>query len=186
MNFFKMIILILGISTSLGACACAGDCSIKITDVSSKLESMNTISSVNSVSLVDQYSEEPVQRYSILFKDGVIGILEQKHCTMYNLSVSILVPEDYPLDKASKTLSEMVKTTTTWNKWFKNKALEKILIIELASKTFTSSPNASQSLDDKLTLSDGGSETTLSISEINFSGSPYEKIISIYLAIGGM
>jgi len=184
MNFFKMIIVLLGISLSL--VACADDCSVKITDISSKLERINTISSFNSVSLVDQYSEEPIQRYSILFKDGAIGILEQKHCLMHNLSVSILAPEDYPLDKVSKNLSELVKTTTTWNKWFKDQALEKILMVELASKTFTSNPNASQSLDDKLTLSNEGSEIILSVSTINSSGSPYEKIISIYLAVGGM
>lgn len=168
-----------------------GACTIDIVDLTSQVQAITGSSTtVNSMDLIDQHSKEPIKRYVQLLKDGSIMILEQKNCSINNLSLMLLLPENYPLKKASNLIEDILNITTVWKKWFHKLDVRDILNREFSSERFLSSMNKSSqfsySMDDKIKTTNENSEVVLSFVNLKSYFTPYRNIISIYIGVGGI
>lgn len=170
--------------------AFAEPCSISMADLSKELQAANKTEVRTIDGLTDIYSSEPIRRYIQAMADGSIIIVEQKHCRMYNLTVSMLLPEDYPIDNIPDRFSNTLSQTVIWRRWFKTLDATKILKNDFASKPFLSQPtqigNFIYSLDNKIKSKDENSEAILRVVNLEAGTLPFQRIISIYLGVGGL
>ncbi len=168
----------------------AQSCDIKVQDLSTIISASGKTQVHTLAELKDPYSEEPIRRYFQAFPDGAIVILEQKHCLMYNLTVTLLLPEGSAIDTAAGRLADSLELTPTWNKWFNGLKVRDILEKEFRSKRFKSQYEQNESysypLDGKISVSNESSETLLRLVHLEAGILPFAKIISIYIGVGGL
>jgi hypothetical protein len=169
--------------------ALAEPCKIKMVDLTEALQAGGN-GKVITANLTDIYSDEPIRRYVQLLSDGSIVIVEQKHCLMHNLTITVLLPEGLPIDKVPLQLSNTLNKTSVWKKWFKKLDAEEILRNEFGSERFTSNigkiGSFTYSLDDKIRAKSENSETILRLVNLESDTLPFEKIISLYIGVGGL
>ena len=170
--------------------AFAESCNIEMHDLAEALQSIGNAKVLSVSNLTDANSNEPIKRYVQLLSDGSIVVVEQKHCLIYNLTITILLPEGLSIDKAPLQLSKILNKTVTWNKWFKTLNAEDILRSEFGSTRFKSNigkfGSFSYSLDDKVTAKNENSETILRLVNIESGTLPFQQIISLYIGVGGL
>ncbi len=168
----------------------AQSCDIEIKDLSSAISAGGKTQVLTLAELKDPYSEEPIRRYIQTFSDGTIVILEQKHCLMYNLTVTLLLTEGSTIDTSASRLANSLESAPAWNKWFSNLKAGDLLDKEFKSKRFKSyyehNKNHSYPLDDKIFASNENSETLLRLVHLEAGTLPFAKIISIYIGVGGL
>lgn len=186
-------ILLIGILT-FNACANSSSedtgCKIEILDLTQSFQSANQEKILTLTKLVDPNSEEPIRRYLQPQSDGSIIIVEQKHCLMYNLTVTILLPESVELNTVPARLASTLGKTVVWKKWFSNVDAEKILNREFESKQIKAHidqiGSISYNLDDQIVTSNESSESHLRFVNLEADTLPFSRIISIYIGVGGM
>ncbi len=165
-------------------------CEIKMTDLTKSIQSAKQEKMLTLPGLVDPNSEEPIRRYVQPLSDGSLIIVEQKHCMMYNLTVTLLLPESVALDTVPGKLVSTLKKTVVWNKWFNTLDVEKILRSEFKSKRFKRQidqvGSISYNLNDKIEASNENSESHLRLVNIEAGTLPFNRIVSIYIGVGGM
>jgi len=167
----------------------AEQCEIEVVDLTEALQSEgnNVITAFN---LTDSRSNEPIRRYVQLLPDGSIVIVEQKHCMIYNLTITVLLPEGLPIDKVPSQLSNTLNKTLVWKKWFGKLDAEEILRNEIGSERFTSNigkiGSFTYSLHDKIRAEDENSDVILDLVNLESGALPFEKIISLYIGVGGL
>lgn len=170
--------------------AFANSCKITMLDLTEALNSAGTAKVLTVSNLTDAYSNEPIRRYVQLLSDGSIVIVEQKHCLIYNLTITILLPEGLSIDEVPLKLSNTLKKTVTWKKWFKPLDAEEILRSEFRStrfKSHISQPGSfSYSLDDKIAAKNENSEVILRLVCLESGTLPFKQIVSIYIGVGGL
>ncbi len=182
MKLIKSTFMLLGLVMCLGACA--SECQIKLVDLSAELSQLEGVESVNKIKLLDPYSEEPIYRYSLLYQDGMLGILEQKHCVMSNLSASLLVGDDVESSLISSRLAKLLLVTPTWREKFAKQPIEKTILDGFMNQE-KSGASESISLDDKIKLANENSEISLATADVSSIGFAYAKIVTFYLGVGG-
>jgi len=169
--------------------ALADSCKIEMVDLSEALQSAGNAKVLSVSDLTDVHSNEPIRRYVQLLSDGSIVIVEQKHCLMNNLTITILLPEGLSFGKVPLQLSNTLTKTVTWEKWFKTLDPVEILRSEFSSIRFKSHieqpGDFSYSLDDKIFAKNENSETLLRLVNMEAGTMPFEKIISLYIGVGG-
>jgi hypothetical protein len=167
----------------------AEQCKIGMVDLTEALQSDGN-KVITAFNLTDTHSNEPIRRYVQLVSDGSIVIVEQKHCLIHNLTITILLPEGLPIDNVPLQLSNTLNKTVIWKKWFKTLDAVEILRSEISSTRFTSDigkPGSfSYSLDDKIRAKSENSETLLRLVNLESGTLPFEKIISLYIGVGGL
>jgi hypothetical protein len=182
----KLLLLLFFLFTSNSL---AEPCKIKMVDLSETLQSDGN-KVITASNLTDIYSNEPIRRYVQIFSDGSIVITEQKHCMIYNLTITILLPEGLSIDKVPLQLSNTLNKTEVWEKWFKPLNAAEILRNEISSTRFTSQigkpGSISYSLDDKIFTKNENSEAILRLVNVEPGTLPFEKIISLYIGVGGL
>lgn len=170
--------------------AFAESCNIEMLDLTEALQSVGNAKVLTVSNMTDVYSNEPIKRYVQLLSDGSIVVVEQKHCLIYNLTITILLPEGLSIDQVPLQLSKILNKTVTWKKWFKTLNAIKILRSEFSSTRFKSNigkPGSfSYSLDDKITANNENSETILRLVNIESGTLPFKQIISLYIGVGGL
>ncbi|MEZ5591287.1 MAG: hypothetical protein R3F53_11535 [Gammaproteobacteria bacterium] len=168
----------------------ADACSISIPDLTDALQAVTGSKAVISVDLTDQYSEEPIKRYVQTYDDGLVIILEQKYCLMYNLSLTLFLPESYPIEKAQHFLTETLEVTDLWKNSFTTLDAEAIFSSEFSSDRFLSkriqSSQFSYPMDDAIKTEDENSEVILSFVNFESYTMPYKNILSLYIGVGGL
>lgn len=166
-----------------------GACTIEMVDLTNQIRTV-TGSAVSSINLVDRYSKEPIKRYAQLLKDGSMLVLEQKNCSMYNFSLTLFLPENYPLKNAQNLMANILVITPIWKKWFHKLDAGKIFNSEFSSERFLSykdkSLQFSYSMDDKIKTTENSSEVILSFVNLESYSTPYKNIISLYISVGGI
>ena len=134
--------------------ALAEPCTVAMTDLSAALQSDSRGQVLGVSGLSDPYSNEPVSRYVQLLPDGAMLVVEQKNCLMYNLTVTLLLPEGVALDGVPEVLATTLAKTDVWEKWFGKLDAAQILRSEFASPRLSSQLNqpgsVSYPLDDKI------------------------------------
>lgn len=167
----------------------ANQCKIEMVDLTEALQSDGN-KVITAFNLTDPRSNEPIRRYSQFFTDGSIVIIEQKHYLIYNLTVTVLLPEGFPISKIPSQLSNTLNKTFVWKKWFRKLHAEEILRNELGSERFTSNickiGSFTYSLDDKIRAEDQNSEVLLRLVNLESEILPFERIISLYVGVGGL
>jgi hypothetical protein len=167
----------------------AEQCKIGMVDLTEALQSDGN-KVITALNLTDTHSNEPIRRYVQFLEDGSIVIVEQKHCLMYNLTITVLLPEGLPIDKVPSQLSNTLNKTLVWKKWFGKLDAEKILRNEINSERFTSNigkiGSFTYSLHDKIRAEDENSEVILDLVNLESGTLPFEKIISLYIGVGGL
>jgi hypothetical protein len=170
--------------------ACADQCDIKIPDLKEIVQSVNKADVLVITNLTDPNSGEPVRRYVQALSDGTVMMIEQKHCSMYNLTVTLLLPDTFSSSVASQMLGDMMVKMPVWSRWFKKQNPEEILKAEFNSTRFKSHQEETQSfsygLDDKISAEDEGSEVLLSYTYMDSYPLPFNTVLSIYIGVGGM
>jgi hypothetical protein len=160
----KLLLLLFFLFTSNSL---AEPCKIKMVDLSETLQSDGN-KVITASNLTDIYSNEPIRRYVQIFSDGSIVITEQKHLQ----------------------LSNTLNKTEVWEKWFKPLNAAEILRNEISSTRFTSQigkpGSISYSLDDKIFTKNENSEAILRLVNVEPGTLPFEKIISLYIGVGGL
>ncbi len=168
----------------------AESCKIETFDLTEALQSAENSKVLTVSNLTDAYSNEPIRRYVQLLSDGSIVIVEQKHCLMYNLTITILLPEGLSTDEVPVKLSNVLNKTVAWNKWFKTLDSIKILRSEFSSKRFQSHigqlGSYSYSLDNKIVTKNENSEAVLRLVNIESGILPFNQIVSLYIGVGGL
>jgi len=165
-------------------------CEIKITDLTQSMQSINQEKIITLSELIDPNSEEPIRRYILSQSDGSLIIVEQKHCMMYNVTVTFLLPENVGLNTVPGRLASILKETVVWKKWFNHVNVEEILKNEFKSKRIKAHINQmgsiSYNLNDKIETSNESSESHLRLMNIEADTLPFNQIFSIYIGVGGM
>lgn len=170
--------------------ACAGQCDIRMPDLKGIVQSVNKADVLVIPDLTDPDSGEPVRRYVQALPDGSVLLVEQKHCSMYNLTVTLLLPDSISNNVVPQRLGSMLAEMPVWNRWFKKLDPKKILKAEFDSVRFkshlTEAQSFSYSLDEKIFAEDEGSEVLLNYTHMDSGPLPFNTVISIYLGVGGM
>jgi hypothetical protein len=170
--------------------AYAEPCKIEMKDLTESIMLVGQQQVLTLSGLTDPYSKETIRRYIQQLQDGSIIVVEQKHCLIYNLTVTVLLPEGVPIDVASKRLGSTLKKTPEWNQFFNDLNAEKILHSEFASKRFKSLVNRmgsySYSMDDRITSKHENSEVTLNLVKLDSGTLPFNVIVSLYIGVGGL
>ncbi len=165
-------------------------CEIKITDLTQSMQIINQEKIITLSELIDPNSEEPIRRYILSQSDGSLIIVEQKHCMMYNVTVTFLLPENVGLNTVPSRLASILKETVVWRKWFNHVNVEEILKNEFKSKRIKAHINQMGSinynLNDKIETSNESSESHLRLMNIEADTLPFNQIFSIYIDVGGM
>ena len=181
-------LLLTGIMLFYCCPAFAGQCPVKMEDISQIIEATGN-SGV--LTLTDPDSEEKIRRYTQQQDDGSIVIVEQKHCQIYNLTVTLLLPEGVSIDTAPRKLAGIVEQTPIWKKFFNDLRGEKILKKEFSSTRFQSYFARQKifcySLDDLISSRTESSEALIKV--VNFEEPdilPVSLIISFYIGAGGL
>ena len=104
--------------SSLLFCGTAGACSISNLDLRNVIEKQFRDDQVDTYEYIDGNSEEPILRYTISGESGDIIILEQKHCEIYNLRLSILSVESVPSSKSLVKIQDILSLTVVWSNFF--------------------------------------------------------------------
>ncbi|MDX2507450.1 MAG: hypothetical protein QNL62_23660 [Gammaproteobacteria bacterium] len=168
----------------------AQSCKIEMCDLTEKIQSAKQAQVVTLSELKDPFSEEPVRRYLQPLSDGTIIIIEQKHCLMYNLTVTLLLPEGVSIDTAPSRLANILKRTQVWKKWFNTLDAGEILQGEFESMGFKSRINQkgsfSYTLDDKIKAQHENSEVLLRLVNLDSGTLPFNVVVSIYIGVGGL
>ena len=170
--------------------ALAEPCKIEMSDLTETLQSAHKAKVLTVFNLTDVYSNEPIRCYVQLLSDGAIVVVEQKHCLIYNLTITILLPEGLSVDKVPLRLANTLNKTVIWKKWFKTLDAVEILRNEFSSTRFSShigQPGGfSYSLDDKIMSKNENSEAILRLVNLDPGTLPFKKIISLYIGVGGL
>jgi hypothetical protein len=165
-------------------------CEIEMNDLSKSIQSAKQKKIITLSGLVDPNSEEPIRRYVQAFSDGSLIIIEQKHCMMYNLTVTLLLSENATLDTVPERLASTLNKTVVWNKWFNTLDVEKILRSEFKSNQIKRKigrvGSISYNLNDKIKTTDENSESHLRLVKLEAGILPFNRIISVYIGVGGM
>jgi len=168
----------------------AEPCKIDMANLAEAIQSAGQAQVLTLSGLSDPHSGEPIRRYVQQLSDGTIIIAEQKHCLMYNLTVTLLLPEGVPIDIASSRLANTLEKTPEWNKWFNDLDAREILSSEFASIRFKSHVNQvgsfSYSLDDRIMTHNENSEAILRLVNLDSGSLPFNVIVSIYIGVGGL
>jgi len=158
-------------------------CEIKITDLTQSMQIINQEKIITLSELIDPNSEEPIRRYILSQSDGSLIIVEQKHCMMYNVTVTFLLPENVGLNTVPSRLASILKETVVWKKWFNHVNVEEILKNEFKSKRIKAHINQmgsiSYNLNDKIETSNESSESHLRLMNIEADTLPFNQIFSI-------
>jgi hypothetical protein len=182
----KLLLLFFFLFTSN---ALAEPCKIEMVDLTEALQSDGN-KVITAFNLTDTHSNEPIRRYVQLLSDGSVVIVEQKHCLIYNLTITVLLPEGLPIDKVPSQLTNTLNKTVIWKKWFRKLDAEEILRSEIGSERFTSNigkiGSFTYSLDDKIRAESENSEALLRLVNLESDILPFEKIISLYIGVGGL
>ncbi len=161
-----------------------------MSDLTDALQSAGKAKVLTVSGLTDIYSNEPVLRYVQALSDGTIVVVEQKHCLIYNLTITISLPEGSPVDKVPGRLANTLNSTLVWKKWFKDLDAAKILKSEFASKRFSSNISKPGSftypLDEKIMSKNINSETLLRMVNLDSGTLPFNVIISLNISVGGL
>ncbi len=170
--------------------AAAQPCQIKMVDLAPALQSSGSGQVITVSGLRDIHSDEPVRRYLQVLPDGVMAVIEQKHCLMYNLTVTLMLPEGQTPEKAADLLSGILKKTVVWKKWFQAVDAAKILRDELAGKCFLArldqQGSVALALDRKISANNENSEVLLTVVKPDSGTLPFKTIISLYVGVGGL
>lgn len=168
--------------------AFAEPCKIEMPDLTEAIQSAGNAKVLNASNLTDVYSNEPIRRYVQLLTGGSIVIVEQKHCLIQNLTITILLPEGLSVDKVPSQLANTLANTVTWKKWFNDLDALKILRSEFGSKLFKSQigkPGSfNYSLDNKIVTKNENSEAILRLVNVEVGTLPFEHIVSLYIGVG--
>jgi hypothetical protein len=181
-----IVLLLLFISFSVWA----DQCVIKMPDLKKVIESVNKADVLEISDLTDQNSDEPVRRYVQVLSSGEVMMIEQKHCSMYNLTITLLLPDTATRSTASHRLSDILVKMPVWKKWFNKLNPKDILKAELNSTRFKSHQEEARSfeyaLDNKISAEAEDSEVLLSYANLDPYSLPFRTIFSIYIGVGGM
>ena len=168
----------------------AQPCNIEMSDLTDALQSDGKAKVLTVSNLTDIYSNEPIRRHVQALSDGTIVVVEQKHCLIYNLTITILLPEGQPIDKAPGRLANTLNSTVVWKEWFKDLDALKILKSEFTSNRFSTNVSKmgsfTYSLDDKIVSKNNNSETLLRMVNLDSGTLPFNVIISLYISVGGL
>jgi hypothetical protein len=168
----------------------AEPCKIKMPDLSSALKATNGADVISVRGLTDTYSNEPIRRYIQAWPVGVIAIIEQKHCEIYNLTVTLLLPEGEPIDHLHDQFSKILRQTDIWQEWFKSQDPSKIFKHEFGSKRFLAHigqlGSYSYAMDDQIMCKDENSEALLRVVNLEAGSLPFKRIVSFSLSVGGL
>lgn len=188
MRFITTIIWLFLVALFTGS-AQADSCQIQMTDLTVALESLHKGTVVRLTSAEDPDSGEPVARYAQVFDDGTIVFIEQKHCMMYNLTVTVIIPAERPLSTAADRIAVPLEQTVTWKKWLAPLNAREILDRELHTKRFAYSKAATAgttiSLDHAIHSTSEHTEALLTVIDMSSAPLPYRAIVSLYLGVGG-
>ncbi|MEJ2612239.1 MAG: hypothetical protein P8179_19780 [Candidatus Thiodiazotropha sp.] len=170
--------------------ASADLCDIGMPDLKEVIESVNKANVLVIAGLTDPNSEEPIRRYVQALSDGSIMLIEQKHCTMYNFTITLLLPDAVSDSVASQRLGDMLEKMPVWSKWFNKKNPNDILKAEFNATRFKTHQDEAQSfsyaLDDKIFAETEGSEVVLSYAHLDSNQLPFSSVFSIYIGVGGI
>jgi hypothetical protein len=177
----------------VGLLACGADafaCSIQTVDLTGQLKPFANGGSVAVQKSTDEDSKEPVRRYAILLKNGDLVVLEQRHCEMYNLRLTLLSKAREVGSGAVTIMADILRITPAWKKGFGALYPREILSAELSSKRFAralkrSSP-FSYSIDDVLSSRNANSEVLLSFGRLAPFEAPFTSVFSLSVGIGGL
>lgn len=167
-------------------------CKIEMADLTEIMQSTDQGEAVTPsvLTLTDPYGEGPIRRYVQNLMDGSMLILEQKHCLIYNLTATLLLPNGLPIDTAPRRLGNILEKTPVWKKWFDALDAEAILRQAFDSGCFDphviKSGNLSFNLMDKIKTPDENSEAFLKVDYLDFGTVPFTTIVSIYIGVGGL
>lgn len=168
----------------------AQPCKIQMADITEKLERTNQVPALNAFCLIDTDSNEPINRYVQLLPDGSIVVVEQKHCLIYNLTVTFLLSGSESINKSPQRLAKILHETLVWQKWFEKLDAQKILNETFVSKDFVAHVNKSENficdLTDEFTIKNETSEAHLRINYLDSSELPFKIILSFYIGVGGL
>lgn len=170
--------------------AVASECTYDVPDISQMIQMPNSGKVSTAFGLKEPGSRETIRRYVQQLSDGVIGIVEQRHCLMQNLTVFIILPDDVPLETAPARLAGITEKTPEWQKWFKGVNLKKALEDEFASKRFKARLKEGRpcqfGINERVSASGESSEVGLALVDLKENMFFYKYIISLYIGIGGL
>jgi hypothetical protein len=168
----------------------AEPCEIKAYDLAQTIQAADKSPVLTSSTLSDPLSKEPIRRYVQLLPDGTVVITDQKHCLMYNLTITLLLPDGISVDTAPSKIATILNKTPLWKKWFNALDAEKILHDAIVSTPFKSRVGKTGSftyaLDDKIKTKNENSEANLRLVSLEPDTLSFNTIISIYIGVGGL
>jgi hypothetical protein len=167
----------------------AGQCKIKNDDLAASMQNINHASVIKQYS-IDLDSKEPVQRYIQVLPNRTMLVVEQKHCTIYNLTITLFLPKEIPVSTAPQILSRVLVKTPIWKKWFQQTnattTLKNIFKSTDIRSRIMKSESFSYGLDDAITAQSESSEALLRVDHLDDDISPFSNIVSLYISVGGM
>lgn len=173
----------------LAGSAQADSCQIQATDLTPVLESLHKGTVIRFAATDEPDSGEPVARYAQVFDDGTIVFIEQKHCMMYNLTATVIIPAERPLSTAAERIAVPLEQTVIWKTWLAPLNAREILDRELHSKRFAygkaATASTTISLDHAMQSTSEHSEALLTVINLLSAPLPYQAIVSLYLGVGG-
>lgn len=90
------------------------DCRYPVAELGPVTDRLAALVSAADSSTTDKRSNEPVMRTTMQFADGSLIIVEQKNCSIENLSISLFSASTFPENTETKRMGEVLKLTPFW------------------------------------------------------------------------
>jgi len=165
-------------------------CSVEMKDLTQNFQIAGKENHVTLTISEDPDSNEPIHRYVLPQSNGSIITVEQRHCSIYNLTVAVLLPNEVKLKDILPELSNTLESTDVWKKWFVESNAKEIFEAQFEStkvkEHLDQVGGIGFHIDDKLSATDENSETHFSMFNFGPHSQPYKSMISLYIGVGGL
>ena len=166
------------------------ECELEMLDLTEALELNGEGSNVALTKLTTPIGNSPVKRYVQTEIDGSTIILEQSHCLIYNLEVVIVLPNHIPLKDVPVKLAKILNHTVVWQKWFSDydaeQVLDEIFEVKQIYAAHSKYGTFDYGIDDELSADGENSEINLTFLNLERSALPFNRVISLYIGVGGL
>jgi hypothetical protein len=170
-----------------GAAGAAAGCTVPLEDLTGRIGEAFGSGAVLATGRTDPGSGEPVRRYVVDLPGGDLLVLEQQHCEMRNLRVTLLSPEASPPLSAVESMAAVLALTPEWQEGFPESDARAVLLDGAARLREVAGGPAefSYPVDDRIASPAYASEAILSLQSAESYAAQFRSMMSLYLGIGG-
>lgn len=171
------------------AMARTAPCPVGIAKLDRSLRALPGATGVLSTIRRDPDSGEPVRRTVVETAGGTTLVVEQKNCTMWNLSVTLLTRGASPSEAELRLMGRALATTPLWRKWFAGTDAPDFaarrMIAPAARARMAAGAGYAVPLDSELVATGASSEALLAWVAGEPRSAPWAGMLTLTISVGG-